>query len=184
MCWKANLGSARAAYASHTAFNLFQQATLPAGRPPTLNFTSGSNSPATGATSYSSALSADIQYWSDGQHANGTLQVGSTVALADAANYDSIAAGLRDNIRRQGLPVDVDGQPYALIMVPLWDTADSTAGTVRIAGFMQMKIRAAASELSATAARGTFVPFAVSAVPSTAAAPSLDLGAAVVEIAS
>jgi Flp pilus assembly protein TadG len=180
----ANLAAAQAAYASHTPFNLFQQSTPPLGRAPTLDLTSSSNNPATGASSYSSALSANVQYWSDGQHANGTLRVGGAVALASAAYYESIAAGLRDNIRRQGLPVDVDGQSYALIMVPVWDTADSTAGTVHIAGFMQMKIRATSSELGTTAARGTFVPLAVSAVPSTAAVPSVDLGAALVEIAS
>jgi Flp pilus assembly protein TadG len=180
----ANLAAAQAAYASHTTFNLFQQTSLPLGLPPTLNFAAPGNTPSPGATSYSSALSDNLQYWSDGQHANGTLSVGGAVALAGAAYYDSIAAGLRDNIRRQALPVDVDGQSYALITVPVWDTADSSSGTVHIAGFMQMKIRAASSELSATAARGIFVPFAVSAAPSTAASPGVDLGAALVEIAS
>jgi hypothetical protein len=124
----------------------------------------------------SSAINA--QYWSDGQHL-GSWQLSwpTDVTLADAAYFDSIATGLRDNVRRQGL-VDASGAAYALVTLPVYDT--SSAVSAHVVGFAQFKLRNA--DISSTRTRGIFVPYATAAWGAPAA-PSADLGAALVAIA-
>jgi hypothetical protein len=117
--------------------------------------------------------STNVQYWSDGQHL-GTwqLSVPSTVNLASSAFYDSVAAGLKDNVRRQG-------NGFALVMVPVYDTSTSTS--VHVVGFAELKI--SGSSITATSAPGIFVPYAASAF-GTPRTPSPDLGATVVGLTS
>ena len=117
----------------------------------------GLNAPATGACC-SAPLADNLQFWSDGQHNNGTLALNGLVALAASNSFDSISAGLLDNVTRQA-PGEI-GSPYALIVVPIWKhTAPQTSGTVGIIGFAQMKLLR--SDISATHATGIFVPFPV-----------------------
>jgi hypothetical protein len=162
---------AQAAYAGHTTYDLFAHR-LPGGQPPTLNLA------ASGAPTFG-PLATNIQYWSDGQH-TGTWQLAqpTNVNLAGAPYYDSLASGLRDNIRRQAL-VDASGAAYGLVTIPVYDTATSSA--VHIVGFAQLKLRS--SDVNSTTAQGIFVPFPAAAW-GTPLAPSPDLGAAVVVISS
>ena len=165
------IAASASAYAAHGTYDLFGHA-LPAGQPPTLNLATS------GAPSFGPAATNE-QYWSDGQHA-GTwlLTVPRTVGLADGAYFDAIATGLHDNVRRQGL-MDASGAAYALVTVPMYDTASSS--NVHVIGFAQLKIRGA--DITPTSARGTFVnyPAAAFGVP---IVPSPDLGAVVVRLAS
>jgi Flp pilus assembly protein TadG len=165
------IAASTSAYVAHATYDLFGHA-LPGGQPPTLNLTTA------GAPSFGPAATNE-QYWSDGQHSGSWLLTAPrNVGLADAAYFDSIATGLHDNVRRQGL-VDASGAAYALVSLPIYDTA--TSGNVHVVGFAQLKVRN--SDITPTSARGTFVPYPASAfgVP---VAPSPDLGAVVVRLAS
>ena len=75
--------------------------------------------------------------------------------------------------------MDASGAAYALVTVPMYDTASSS--NVHVIGFAQLKIRGA--DITPTSARGTFVnyPAAAFGVP---IVPSPDLGAVVVRLAS
>jgi hypothetical protein len=165
------LSDARSAYVAQTPYDLFAHP-LSGGVAPTLDFSS-SGAPKFGTTA------TTIQYWSDGQH-SGSWQLSqpANVPLADAAYYDAVATGLRDNVRRQGL-TDANGAAYALVSVPVYDTATSSA--VHVVGFAQLKIRAA--DISAASARGLFVPYPAAAW-GTPVVPATDLGAALVGIVS
>jgi hypothetical protein len=159
----------QSAYSAHVTYDLFTHP-LSAGQPPTLDF-SGSSAPTFGSPA------ANMQNWSDGQHtASWQLSQPGNVNLAGAAYYDSIAAGLRDNVRRQGL-VDASGAAYALVTLPVYDSSTSTS--VHVVSFAQFKLRNA--DISSTSAKGTFVPYAAAAW-GTPVAPSIDLGAALVAL--
>jgi Putative Flp pilus-assembly TadE/G-like len=165
------IAASASAYVPHGTYDLFGQA-LPGGQPPTLNLT-------TAAAPSFGPPATNEQYWSDGQHSGSWLLTAPrSVTLADAAYFDAIATGLHDNVRRQGL-VDASGAAYALVTVPMYDTA--TSSNVHIVGFAQLKLRGA--DITPTSARGTFVLYPASAfgVP---VAPSPDLGAVVVRLAS
>jgi Flp pilus assembly protein TadG len=154
------------AYAPHATFDLLS------GRAQTLDLSSA------GAPTFGSSASTNEQFWSDGQH-SGSWQLSlGTVKLANAAYYDSIAAGLRDNVRRQGL-VDQSGNAYALVTAPVFSSA--TSSTVTISGFVQLKIFG--SSITSTSAPALFVPYA-SAAFGTPQVPTLDLGATLVGIIS
>jgi Putative Flp pilus-assembly TadE/G-like len=159
---------ARAAYTAHVQYDLFHPTTTPIGQPLTIDYLDPSTLPATGATDYG-ADDINLQFWSDGQHSNGTLQSSSVVALIGNPHQASVAAGLLDNIRRQGLG-------YALISVPIWSSSPSD-DTLQLSGFARMKIKA--SDISASTARGVFVPYTTAAY-GPVSAPSPDLGAAVI----
>ena len=157
------------AYAGHATYNLFTHP-LASGQAPTLDLA------ASGAPTFGSPA-ANMQDWSDGQHsASWQLSQPGNVNLASAAFYDSIATGLRDNVRRQGL-VDAGGAAYALVTLPVYDTSTSTS--LHIVSFALIKLRSA--DISATDARGTFVPYAAAAW-GTSVVPSMDLGAALVAL--
>jgi hypothetical protein len=98
----------------------------------------------------------------------------SSVTLADAAYFDSIAAGLHDNIRRQGL-TDAAGHAYGLILIPVFDSVTSTS--VHVIGFVEAKI--VDSSITSASAPITFVPYTVGAF-GTPTVPSPDLGAALI----
>jgi hypothetical protein len=132
-----------------------------------------------GAPTFGGSASMNEQYWSDGQH-TGSWQLSSgTVSLADATYHDSIAAGLRDNVRRQALPPDSNGNAYGIVTAPVYDSATSTS--VHIAGFVQLKI--VGSTITSTRAPVLFVPYAVGAF-GTPQVPTPDLGASLVGIVS
>jgi hypothetical protein len=159
----------RSAYAANSTYNLFTHP-LAGGQAPTVDLA------ASGAPTFGSPAT-NMQNWSDGQHtANWQLSQPRNVNLAGPAYYDSIATGLRDNIRRQGL-VDASGAGYALVTVLVYDSSTSTS--VHVVSFGQFKLRSA--DLSSTDARGTFVPYAMAAW-GTPVAPSIDLGAALVTL--
>jgi hypothetical protein len=161
------------AYAAHATYDLFAHP-LPSGQAPTLNLG------LSGAPNFG-AMSTNEQYWSDGEHTASFVLNQGTATLADAAYYDSIAAGLRDNVRRQALPLDSDGKAYALLIAPVYDPATVTATTVRIVGFVQLKI--VGSGISSTSAPAMFVPYAAAAF-GTPQVPAPDLGAVLVGIIS
>jgi hypothetical protein len=159
----------RSAYSAHASYDLFTHP-MSSGQPPTLDLA------ASGAPTFGSPA-ANMQDWSDGQHtASWQLSQPGNVNLASAAYYDSIAAGLHDNVRRQGL-VDASGATYALVTLPVYDTSTSTS--VHVVSFALIKLRN--SDISATNARGTFVPYAAAAW-GTPVAPSSDLGATLVAL--
>ena len=159
----------RSAYSAYSTYDLFKHP-LPSGQAPTLDLA------ASGAPTFGSSAT-NMQDWSDGQHtASWQLSQPGNVNLADAAYYDSIAAGLRDNVRRQGL-VDASGAAYALVTLAVYDSATSTS--VHVVSFAQFKLRN--SDISSTDARGTFVPYAAAAW-GTPVVPSMDLGAALVAL--
>jgi hypothetical protein len=161
---------AASAYAGHTQYDLFTHP-LGDGQAPTLNLATN------GAPSFGT-LATNIRYWSDGQH-SGAWQMGQvTATLAGAPYYDSIAGGLQDNVRRQALS-DSSLLSYAVVMVPVYDTPTPT--TVRILGFVQMKLRSA--DISATNARGWVVAYPTAA-SGTPVVPTTDLGAALVGLIS
>jgi hypothetical protein len=130
-----------------------------------------------GATNYGPPMSTNLQYWSDGQHSTGTLVAGSDVATVNAA-FDSIAAGLADNVRRQDLH-DASGAAYAIVTIPILN--GESGSSVHVAGFARLKIKA--SDIASISARGTFVPYPADAfgVPTTG---SPDFGASLVGIVS
>jgi Flp pilus assembly protein TadG len=166
---------AQAALAGHATYDLFAAAhSLSGGQAPSLNL-GAAGAPSTGT------LATDMQFWSDGQHeGNWQLAVGTNVSLTDAGYFPNIATGLHDNVRRQALPADASGARYALVSVPVYDTA--TSSSVHVVGFAELKLRD--GDISASSARGVFVPYATGAGPSTGASPSTDLGAALVQLAS
>jgi Flp pilus assembly protein TadG len=153
------------AYGPHASYDLFKNP--PAGSQWATLDLSSAGAPTFGAPS------VNEQYWSDGQHL-GTWQLTQprSVNLAGGAYYDSIAAGLLDNVRRQG-------SGYALVSVPVYDT--STASSVHVVGFVQLKL--VGSSISPTSAAGTFVPYATSAF-GTPVAPSPEVGATIVGLTS
>jgi hypothetical protein len=160
---------ARTAYSAHTMYDLFTHP-LSGGQAPSLDLA------ASGAPTFGSSA-ANMQDWSDGQHtANWQLTEPGNVNLAGAAFYDWIAAGLRDNVRRQGL-VDASGAAYALVTLPVYDSSTSTS--VHVVSFAQFKVRN--SDISSTSAKGWFVPYAAAAW-GTPVAPSIDLGAVLVAL--
>jgi hypothetical protein len=150
------------AYTAHAVYDLF------AHPPSTLDLGSS------GAPTFGPA-STNEQYWSDGQHL-GTWQLSQpgSVSLATGTYYSSMAVGLADNVRRQGL-VDAAGHAYGLIIVPVYDTA--WASSVHVVGFAELKLLA--SSISSTSAVGTFVPYTVAAFAAPRL-PSPDLGATVI----
>lgn len=161
------LSDARAAYVAHTTYDLFAHP-LSGGQAPTLDF--GSK----GAPTYTD-IPTNVRYWSDGQHLGAwQLSQPANVALVGGAYYDSVATGLQDNIRRQGL-VDASNAAYALVTLPVFDS--STATTVHVSGFAQFKLRSA--DITASVARGMFVPYATVAW-GTPSVPSTDVGPALI----
>jgi hypothetical protein len=170
-----SLSDARAAYVGHTLYDLFTHP-LSGSRAPTLNLATQNGAPTFGGT-----LANDIHNWSDGWHSGAWLMTQpSTATLAGNSFYDSIATGLQDNVRRQAL-FDATPAAYALVTVPVYDTSP-TATTVHIVGFVQMKLLN--SNISATNARGTIVPYPALAwgTPAVLTLANPDLGAALVEI--
>jgi hypothetical protein len=161
---------AASAYVGHTQYDLFTHP-LAGGQAPTLNLA------ANGAPSFGT-LAINVRYWSDGQHSGAWQMSQVTATLAGAPYYDSIAAGLQDNVRRQGL-VDSSLLAYAIVLVPVYDTPTPT--TVRIVGFVQMKLRSA--DISATNARGWVVAYPTAA-SGTPVVPTTDLGAALIGLVS
>ena len=151
------------AYSPHVTYDLFSGQTL--------NLLPGA--PDYGSTS------VNEQYWSDGQHL-GSWQLSQprNVSLADSTYHDAIAAGLHDNVRRQAL-TDANGNAYAVVMLPIYDS--STATSVHVIGFVQVKI--VGSGVSSTRASGLFVPYTVAAY-GTPAVPTPDLGATLIGIIS
>jgi hypothetical protein len=140
------------AYSAHATYDLF-------ANPPSGNSWTTLDLSSAGAPAFAPS-SVEAQYWSDGQHLGAWLLAQpATVNLLDAAYYDSVAAGLQDNIRRQARAADVGGHAYGLFTVPIYDTA--TAGSVHVVGFAQLKILA--SDISSTSAKGTFVPYPAAA---------------------
>jgi hypothetical protein len=94
-----------------------------------------------------------------------------------AAYRDAFTAGLRDNIRQQGRS-DATGQPYGLVVVPLWDTATTT--TVHVVGVGLTRIRLA--DVTATSAKGQFVFYPAAAWGTRPTTPPTDLGARLVRL--
>lgn len=119
------------------------------------------------------ATSVNAQYWSDGEHlGNWQLKQPASVNLADTADYDSVAAGLLDNVRRQG-------SGYAVLMVPIYDTTNSNPPSVHVVGFAEVKLTGSA--ITATSAPGLFVPYPAGAY-GTPQTPSPDVGATFVTL--
>jgi hypothetical protein len=148
-----------AAYSAYSTFELL------GGNSRSLDL-SGSGAPTCGTPA------ANIQCWSDGQH-EGSWQLSTgTVSLASSTYFDVVAAGLQDNVRRQG-------GVYAVVIVPVYDSA--TATSVHVVGFAQLNLRSGAITTSPPSARGVFVPYPYSAY-GTVSAPSTDFGAALVAI--
>ena len=161
------------AFSAHATYDLF------AHPPSGLQWSTLDLSSAGGPTFSTQATEA--QYWSDGQHLGSwQLSQPATVNLLNAPYYDSVAAGLSDNVRRQALS-DSSNRPYALVTVPMYDTVSTTPAAVHVVGFAQLKILG--SQISATSAIGTFVPYPAKAfaVPSV---PSPDVGATLVILTS
>ena len=165
------IGDARGAYAAHTMYDVLAHP-LASGALPALDLS------ASGAPTFGS-MSANMQAWSDGQRtASWQLGQPSSVTLADATYGDAIATGLHDNVRRQGL-TDASGAAYALVSVPVFDSATST--TVHVVGFAMVKIRDA--DITSTSIRALVVPYPVAAWATTTT-PAVDIGPAVVSIVS
>jgi hypothetical protein len=185
-----HLNDAVAAYRDHTEYDLFDPSTAPFDLAPTLDLTS------VGAPA-GAPLSTNLQYWSDGQHNNGTVSIGGTVRVAGTEDFDDVAAGLRDNIRRQGL-YDSTGAAYGIFALPIWSgnplvngvTTSSWTGDpqvtvirVNVVGFTRLKILLSAIDADGTSARGFFVPYPVAAF-GVLTPPTADLGGALVRILS
>ena len=165
-------------YSAHATYDLF--AHPPAGTSwSTLDLSS------VGAPQYPNSSTpspaTEAQYWSDGQHLNGwSLGQPASVKLAGAAYYDSVAAGLSDNVRRQAL-TDSSNRSYALVLVPMYDSVNTSPASVHVIGFAQLKLLG--SQISATSATGTFVPYASDAF-GTPSVPSPDVGNTLVVLSS
>ncbi len=154
------------AYSPHASYDLFKNP--PSGSQwPSLDLSSA------GAPTFNDP-SINEQYWSDGEHLGSwQLPQPRNVTLAGAAYYNSIAAGLQDNVRRQG-------NGYALVYVPVYDTTSSSPPGVHVVGFALMKLTG--SSISPTSASGVFVPYAAAAF-GTPQTPAPDVGATLVGIA-
>ncbi len=105
-------------------------------------------------------LHTNLQYWSDGSHAVGTLSIGSTVTLAGTGFAPDVQTGLLDNSRRQNLPNDplyvgLGVAPYVLVDVPLCQPCSSPS--VTISGFARFHL--AKSQISSSHLVGSFVPY-------------------------
>ena len=103
-------------------------------------------------------MHTNLQYWSDGSHAVGSLSVGSTVALAGPGFAADVQAGLLDNARRQSLPNDpqyiaLGVPPYILITVPVCQPCSGP--NVTIVGFVRFNL--AKSQIGSTSLVGWFV---------------------------
>jgi Putative Flp pilus-assembly TadE/G-like len=166
------------AYSGHTTYNLF------AANARTLDLTTTRRADlsANPALSYGSPAT-NAQFWSDGAH-SGSWQMTEpgTVDLADALYHAEIATGLGANVSRQVLN-DASGAAdpaYALVMVPVYDTATSTS--IHLVGFAEFKIRR--DHLSAASAVGTFVPYATAPWGPYATPAVPDFGAALVSLVS
>jgi len=161
------------AYSTHVQYDLFDPDTAPFDMAPTLDLTSlgAPNSPV-------QPISTLLQFWSDGQHTNGTAAVGNSVVVAGTEDYNDVAAGLRDNIRRQGR-ADSTGT-FGIFVVPIW-SATVGANRVGIIGFARIKVLLADIDADATGARGTFVPYPVAPF-GVLTPPSADLGGVLVRI--
>ncbi len=147
------------AYSGYTTFELL------GGNSKSLDL-SASGAPTCGTNA------ANMQCWSDGQH-EGSWQLNQgNATLADATYYDVIAAGLLDNLRRQG-------GAYAVVIVPVYDTSTST--TVHVSGFAQINLKSGSINTSGPSAHGVFVPYPVGAYGSVVV-PSPDVGGALVGI--
>jgi hypothetical protein len=155
------------AYSAHASYDLF-------AHPPSGNAWATLDLSSAGAPTFASP-SINEQYWSDGQHF-GSWQLGQprNVNLAAAAYYDSVAAGLQDNVRRQG-------NGYALVLVPVYDSVGSGPVSVHVVGFAQLKL--VASSISSTSAPGIFVPYAAAAF-GTPQTPAPDVGASLIGLTS
>jgi Flp pilus assembly protein TadG len=152
-------------YSPHASYDLF-------GNPPSGSAWATLDLSSAGAPTFTSP-SINEQYWSDGQHLGSwQLTQPRSANLANAAYYDSVAAGLQDNVRRQG-------NGYALVFVPVYDTNTST--TVHVVGFSLMKLTG--SSITATSAPGVFVPYAAAAYGAPQV-PSPDVGASLVGLTS
>jgi Flp pilus assembly protein TadG len=159
------LAIAQASYAPHAQVDLF------AGR--RLDLTT------IGATT-TGVTSTNLQFWSDGQHNNGSIAVNSDVSTISGTYNDSLAAGLADNIRRQNLR-DASNRAYGIVSVALYDTA--TSASVHVVGFARLKLLG--SDVSLSAARGMFVPYPAAAYGTPPPAGSFaDFGAALVGLVS
>jgi hypothetical protein len=159
------IGIDQADYVAHAQVDLFQPS-----RRAVLDLRSAGASDA-------GEMSANMQWWSDGQHSTGSVAVSQNLPVVSGAYNASLAAGLADNVRRQNLR-DAGGALYGLFSVPMYSGGGSP---VRIVGFGRLKIRAA--DISASSTRGLFVPYAAGpyGTPSLA---SPDFGAALVGIIS
>jgi Putative Flp pilus-assembly TadE/G-like len=138
--------------AADTSYDLYS---LP---DPYLDMTAVANG-GTAAPSYGD-MHTNLQFWSDGSHAAGTLIIGSRVAFAGAGYASDVQTGLADNVRRQNLPNDpaYSGSgtpPYILITLPL--CAPCSAPTPTIVGFARFNL--ASSNIGLTRLSGWFVPF-------------------------
>lgn len=119
-----------------------------------LTTVSGGSTP---APSYGD-MHTNLQYWSDGSHAVGSLSVGSTVALAGAGYAADVQAGLLDNARRESLPNDpqyiaLGVPPYILITLPVCQPCSGPG--VTIVGFVRFNL--AKSQIRSTTLVGWFV---------------------------
>jgi hypothetical protein len=165
------------AYLAHAAYDLFAHP-LSGGQAPTLNLAATpGNAPSFGT------LPTNLRYWSDGQHSGSwTLSQPNDISLAGGTYYDSVAAGLQDNIRRQAL-TDANGKAYALVTVPVYQPLSGSA--VHVVGFAQFKVLSQDIKLVGTtwSAIGRFVPYTVGAWGSPSV-PTIDLGATLIVITS
>lgn len=152
-------------YSAHGQIELFSSRTR------SLDLTSA------GASNYGPPMTNNLQFWSDGQHANGSVQSETDLPIVSNA-FDAVAIGLRDSVRRQGL-TDASGAAYGTFSVPLWSGGSAT--NVHVVGFARLKIKL--SDISSSSARGTFVPYPADAfgTPSTS---TPDYGASLVGILS
>ncbi len=112
---------------------------------------------AAGAPSYAD-MGANLQFWSDGDGANGSVAVGATLPVVSGSYNEYLAAGLADNVRRQNLR-DASGAQYALVTVPILENPSSSP--VRVVGFTRVKLHL--TDIGIGSARGLFVPYAAAA---------------------
>jgi hypothetical protein len=138
--------------AANASYNLYS---LPN---PYLDMTDVTNG-GTAAPSYGD-MHTNLQYWSDGSHAAGTLMVGSLPAFAGAGFAPDVQTGLADNARRQNLPNDpvyvaFGTPPYILLTLPLCAPCSPPRAT--IVGFARFNL--ASSNIGSASLVGWFVPF-------------------------
>jgi Putative Flp pilus-assembly TadE/G-like len=147
-----------------------------------------------------SSIFTNLQYWSDGWHSPAAaVVVGASVGLVSAtpipdsafvdaaytsqqvdAYTDAFVAGLLDNLGRQGR-TDAGGNPYGLMLVPLWDTSPSP-GTLHVVGGALIRLRLA--DIAASSASGQFVLYPAAAWGMPQQPVSIDVGARLVRLIS